>query len=177
MAKIQAIGGFDKELELRLLKDRVKIHYLEDALVFDEKVASQQVFKKQRTRWLAAQFRYAFQSIPDATWALLTRGKVDYFDKSFQFLLIPRLILLGIVSIGFLMALFPVIPFRGWLISMALVCGSSLLLAVPRRYFSLKALSAIAHLPTTFISMLLALVNMKKAKNNFLHTPHQVTES
>ena len=58
MANVNAVGGFDKELELKLLKDRNKIQYVHDALVLDEKVQKSEVFEKQRKRWLSAQFVY-----------------------------------------------------------------------------------------------------------------------
>jgi 1,2-diacylglycerol 3-beta-glucosyltransferase len=38
MQQIHTTGGFDKELEMRLLKQRIKINYLEKAICYDEKV-------------------------------------------------------------------------------------------------------------------------------------------
>ena len=38
MSTVTAIGGFDKEIELKMLKEGRKIVYLDDALVFDEKI-------------------------------------------------------------------------------------------------------------------------------------------
>jgi cellulose synthase/poly-beta-1,6-N-acetylglucosamine synthase-like glycosyltransferase len=58
MANVNAVGGFDKELELKLLKSKIKIEYLNDAIVFDEKIQKSDVFAKQRKRWLSAQFVY-----------------------------------------------------------------------------------------------------------------------
>jgi len=58
MQEVNAIGGFDKELELRLTEMGESIAYAEDALVYDEKVASSEVFARQRGRWLAAQYTY-----------------------------------------------------------------------------------------------------------------------
>jgi cellulose synthase/poly-beta-1,6-N-acetylglucosamine synthase-like glycosyltransferase len=46
----------DKELEILLLRDKHKILYESDAYVFDEKVASSDVFMNQRRRWIASQF-------------------------------------------------------------------------------------------------------------------------
>ena len=38
LSEISAVGGFDKILQLSVVERGIRIHYLEDALVFDEKV-------------------------------------------------------------------------------------------------------------------------------------------
>ena len=50
---LQDIGdtpGEDKEIDFRVLRDRCKIAYLPDALVYDEKIPNSKVFATQRTR-------------------------------------------------------------------------------------------------------------------------------
>ena len=50
MKSIKAVGGFDKEIELQILKETRIIGYLEDAYVYDEKVQKAEVFSNQRRR-------------------------------------------------------------------------------------------------------------------------------
>ena len=38
MLTVTAVGGFDKEIELKMLKEGRTIEYLDDAVVLDEKV-------------------------------------------------------------------------------------------------------------------------------------------
>ncbi|MFT5569928.1 MAG: cellulose synthase/poly-beta-1,6-N-acetylglucosamine synthase-like glycosyltransferase, partial [Cyclobacteriaceae bacterium] len=95
MSQIEALGGFDKELELSILKEHIKITFLPEAQILDEKVSSNKSFSNQRTRWIAAQIKYGIQAILPATKALVLHQNIDYFDKAFQFLLLPRLLLLG----------------------------------------------------------------------------------
>lgn len=177
MANINAIGGFDKELELSLLKEGINIQYLEDALVYDEKVAKEEVFTNQRTRWIAAQIRYGIGSFPDAFFHLLFRGNVNYFDKSLQFLLPPRLILLGILVLMSLTCLLVSPLSTAW--SFGLLAGyvAALALATPKKFFTKETLKACLLLPKTFLLMIVALKGFKKAKTNFLHTPHQSLQS
>lgn len=172
MRRIDAIGGFDKELELSLLKDQVTIEYLEDAYVYDEKVSNAEVFTNQRTRWIAAQIRYGLGSFGKALLQLVKTGNVDYFDKSLQFLLPPRLILLGILVL--LAAVTSGFQVYNWEIFTGLMSTYSLalILAVPARFFTRKTLRACLQLPKTFFLMLYAIGGYKKAKTNFLHTPH-----
>ena len=177
MAKIDAIGGFDKELELRLLKQRLTIGYLEDAYVYDEKVSAEEAFTNQRTRWIAAQIRYGVKSFGDALFQLITKLNVDCFDKSLQFLLPPRLILLGVITIlAFSFAIFQHtlwITMVGIWISLII----ALALATPKKYWNLSMLKACFRLPLTFWLMIKAFAGFKKAKTNFLHTPHQSVQS
>ncbi len=47
--------GEDREIDMQLMQRKIKMEFLDDALVYDEKVASAGVFEKQRVRWLEAQ--------------------------------------------------------------------------------------------------------------------------
>ena len=54
LSEISAISGFDKPLQLKIVESGNKIKYLEDALIFDEKIDNPNAFKQQRKRWLLA---------------------------------------------------------------------------------------------------------------------------
>lgn len=177
MSNIKAIGGFDKELELKLLKQRTTIGYLENALVYDEKVSAEKAFTNQRTRWIAAQIRYGVNSFGDALFHLITKFNLDYFDKSLQFLLPPRLILLGVETIlAFLLLVFQQ-EYAWWMLTSWSLLIAALALAIPKKYWSKNMLKACTKLPKTFWLMIKALAGFKKAKTNFLHTPHQSVQS
>ncbi|WP_425390686.1 glycosyltransferase [Ekhidna sp.] len=176
MKEIDAVGGFDKELELALLKNGHKIHYIEDAFVLDEKVSNDQVFEKQRTRWIAAQIRYGMKSFGNAFMKLLSTGNVDYFDKALQFVMPPRLILLGFLAILSVVSLF--IDFS-WAIAFGTALFAyvlSLILATPSWYKIKDLFKVAAHVPKSFVLMLKSVAGYKMAKTNFLHTPHQLKE-
>ncbi|WP_304959733.1 glycosyltransferase, partial [uncultured Parabacteroides sp.] len=94
LSNIQAIGGFDRALELTLFKAGKRIDYLPDAYVLDEKVQNRRDFARQRRRWLSAQFHYLREFIGDMPGALMNRNW-DFCDKLFQQMSIPRLLLSG----------------------------------------------------------------------------------
>ncbi|MGK0455618.1 MAG: cellulose synthase/poly-beta-1,6-N-acetylglucosamine synthase-like glycosyltransferase, partial [Paraglaciecola sp.] len=105
MSTVTAVGGFDKEIELKMLKEGRTIMYLEDAMVFDEKIQKPEVFGNQRRRWLSAQFHYFRIYFLNALKDLILKGNVDYFDKAIQFIQPPRILLLGAVlvfGVGFI---------------------------------------------------------------------------
>ena len=54
----------------------------------------------QRGRWLAAQYRYGKRFAKPAIAALLTKGNLDFFNKTLQMALPPRLILPGVLAMG-----------------------------------------------------------------------------
>ncbi|MEL6483393.1 MAG: glycosyltransferase family 2 protein, partial [Bacteroidota bacterium] len=97
MANVNAIGGFDKELELKLLRDGNTIEYLNDAYVLDEKVQKSEVFANQRKRWLSAQFVYFRRYVLSGLKELFLKGNLDFADKVYQMVSPPRVLLLGLV--------------------------------------------------------------------------------
>ncbi|MFT7031786.1 MAG: cellulose synthase/poly-beta-1,6-N-acetylglucosamine synthase-like glycosyltransferase [Cyclobacteriaceae bacterium] len=172
MTNINALGGFDKELELSLLKDNVKIKYLPKAKVLDEKVSDTHSFSNQRTRWIAAQIRFGISSFSDGVTQLFKKGNIDYFDKVLQFVFLPRLILLGTLTLLSLISIFlgQIVFFV--VFSVLILNALSLILATPRKYLSMRTFRLIGSLPIMFFNMIIAIGGYKKAKNNFLHTSH-----
>lgn len=178
MSTVKAVGGFDKEIELKMLKDGHKIAYLNDAMVYDEKIQKAEVFGNQRRRWLSAQLHYFRKDFLSALKDLFLKGNVDYFDKAIQFIQPPRVLLLG--SVILFGALFIVsnyilendITFSlSWLI-VAVACVLSFMFSIPRNFYSMKTLKAVASLPKGMFMMLLSLLKIKGANKKFIHTKH-----
>lgn len=173
MSEINVVGGFDKELELKILGSRKAIEYLPDAIVFDEKVQTAKVFTHQRRRWLASQFYYFGIHFLPALKALITSGNLDYFNKSFQHIHLPRILLLGITSILTIATWFfnPYFLSIWWTISFFLT-SVALMLSIPVRYYNVATLKAALALPMGFFSMFVSLLRIKGANKRFLHTRH-----
>lgn len=174
--QVQVVSGFDKEMEMVLLRQRVKVEYVERALIYDEKVQNEAVFEKQRTRWLAAQFRVMHQNLLPGFAALL-RGNFDYFDKVLQALLLPRLLLLGTLT-GLSVVLLLFGAFSPGLLAFAqlLVLLLTFYLAVPDRLRVLLGWKEVRKLPALFFRFARSVFNIGKAKEKFLHTPHGTDE-
>lgn len=173
MSDVEVVGGFDKELELRLLKNNYLIHYLSDALVLDEKVQNVQVFTKQRRRWLSAQFHYFGKHFIPATKALFNEANIDYFNKAFQYVQLPRILVLGLLSLLSIFSFFinPLWMTKFWLTATALIL-LALLLATPRKFYTFTTVKALFSLPVGFLFMILSLLRIKGANRNFIHTKH-----
>jgi cellulose synthase/poly-beta-1,6-N-acetylglucosamine synthase-like glycosyltransferase len=173
MSEINVVGGFDKELELKILGSRKAIEYLPDAIVFDEKVQNAKVFTQQRRRWLASQFYYFGIHFVPAIKALITKGNLDYFNKSFQHIHLPRILLLGITAIFMATTWFfnPHFVSLWWTLSFILT-AAALLLSIPLRYHNIATLKAALVLPMGFFFMFVSLMRIKGANKRFLHTRH-----
>ena len=172
MPEITAVGGFDKEMELRLLKQRIRFGYAPAALVYDEKTAKQGAFDNQRRRWLSAQVHYMKKYLFEGFVQLL-KGNIDFFDKVIQTLLLPRILLLGVVPIVFILSFIPGVPVARiywWLL--LIVTYLAILISVPPKYFNKQFLKAVCSLPMAFLSMLKLLFKLKGANKSFIHTPH-----
>ena len=178
MPKVQAVGGFDKELELRLLRDGHTIAYADGAQVYDEKVRGGDAFVTQRRRWIAAQAHYLHRFLGDALSHLVTQGAVDYANKALQMLLPPRAVLLGglpLVAAGAL-----ALGFVGWAIAYAalsVALGTALVLALPADRQDLRLGRALGHLPRGVFLMMTALLRSPGGNRTFLHTPHRTSDA
>lgn len=182
MLSVTAIGGFDKEIELKMLKAKHKIAYLDDALVYDEKVQKDEVFSNQRRRWLSAQLYYFRQDFGSSLKALITKGNIDYFDKAIQFIQPPRILLLGgVLSLGTLFLLLNIFfqtdsSFIYLWISVAVLCILAFVFSIPRAFYNIRTLNALSSLPKGMLLMLGSLMKIKGANKQFIHTKHSAVK-
>ncbi len=177
MSKIEAVGGFDKELELRILERKDVIEYLDDVYVYDEKVQRSEVFYNQRRRWISSQGRNFLTYLGPAFKQLL-RGNLNYFDKVYQWIHPPRVIyIVALVLISSAIIIFHPSSQMVMAWTLLLLGGIlSFLLAIPRRYYNFVTLKALFSLPKAFWLMLKALLQVKGSNKEFIHTEHTAVE-
>jgi cellulose synthase/poly-beta-1,6-N-acetylglucosamine synthase-like glycosyltransferase len=181
MSGVTAVGGFDKEIELKLLKAGHKILYLDDAYVYDEKVQKAEVFSNQRRRWLSAQLHYFRLYFWDSIKDLFVKGNFDYFDKAIQFIQPPRVLLLGsVVIFGMLFVLINIFLDGSILLTelwgaVAFFCLLAFLFAVPGSFYNSKTAQALLSLPGGMLLMLGSLLKIRGANKQFIHTRHTAT--
>lgn len=177
MADVNAIGGFDKQLELKIIKRRDRIEYLEDAFVLDEKIQNSKAFTSQRKRWISAQLYYLRKDFLLSFWHWLSKGNLDYFNKAFQFVQLPRVLMLGLVTLIAFISLFvnKTIFSTIWLVLWAMMVAG-FFLATPKKFYQMATLKALMALPKGFLLMFISLLFHKKAKTEFIHTEHTINE-
>jgi len=168
--------GEDREIDMQLMKHKIFMHFIDDAYVYDEKVSNPAVFEKQRVRWLEAQLNH-IKRFFDAGMKNSPKT-LTYFIKFFQNLLLPRLLLIMVLGLIFILLAFQwffsfniVMPPSIYWFSMIMAYALVLILSVPRRFYAFNTLKAIMQVPVLMIAMLRAILKMKSGRKEFLHTP------
>jgi cellulose synthase/poly-beta-1,6-N-acetylglucosamine synthase-like glycosyltransferase len=186
MATVDSVGE-DKEVELKIIRNKHKIEYVHDALIYDEKTSKSDVFVNQRRRWIAAQLDYFRSHFFDGLGQLFTKGNVDYFDKVIQMIMPPRIILAGVLfisvvvstvfnflSIDLINDLF-ITSYTLWL-DIFVLTAFGLIISIPRSFYNFKTFVALLKIPHGFLLMLISLFKIKGASKKFLHTTHDHVE-
>lgn len=175
LSRMDSIGGFDRELELQLLEGGIKVFFSRNVIVYDEKVANQQVFERQRKRWISSHFFYLRKYFWKG-WRKLLQGNVAFFNSSvLRNIQLPRLLNLGLLCITILISLilssYTYVHPLVW-VTLLLLNVLAMAFAVPRRFYNRKLLKSVILLPRLFAKMFLLLFKLKGANKTFIHTPH-----
>ena len=174
---LQDIGdtaGEDKEFEFRLLRLRKRMAFLDGEFVYDEKVASSEVFSNQRSRWLAIQIEFLKKYFVEG-WVQLLKGNIGFFNKVFQTFLFPRVLLIATLFIWLLWVIIFSPQFLVISIALIIALAVSLFMGIPARWFNKQLLVSFLQIPGALLSMIKALLKMGKANKQFIHTPHGET--
>ena len=172
MQHLVTMGGYDKELEMNLVLAGHTVGYLENALIYDEKIANPAGFEKQRTRWIAAQWQfltaYFGRGLADAR-----RGRFGSLFKVAQALILPRVLLLGLLGFCTLIGLISGNTLA-WAVPLVtlLLLMLSLLLAIPGYLRQRITGRELLLLPVLMLRFARAVLNIRKAFSTFLPTTH-----
>ncbi|HVU95081.1 MAG TPA: glycosyltransferase [Puia sp.] len=166
----------DKVIQLRIAERGVMIHYLESAVVFDEKVSSSKAFQNQRRRWVSGQYAFLWDSFPSACRQLL-KGDLNYFNLGFLHSAVPPrsflLVLLPLLVVaGFFMG-----TVWGWVCAGLLVLFFfSLRMGIPNSMINKDFWRAVAKLPGAVMIMFGTLFHLRRGHKSFIHTVHTKTD-
>ncbi len=171
----------DREVDFEIMKACICIEFIDDALVLDEKVGSNAVYERQRTRWLESQIIH-LRLFFDKKSGRIPKTR-DYWNKLFNNLMPPRLISLTsffLVFTIFLVEYFTgysiLYPSYGWWLGLMLVYLAVFPLSMPANLYNWSTFKAILHVPALIFSMVRALFKMKVSRKEFLHTPKAYTQ-
>ncbi|HSF46341.1 MAG TPA: glycosyltransferase family 2 protein [Chitinophagaceae bacterium] len=174
--------GEDREIDSIIIKEGIEIEYIPDANVYDEKVGSEQVFQRQRLRWMEAQLNHMALILSPSYF----KGRRDrnFWNRFIVVSMPPRvlliavfipILLLGLVSsyYGFEL-LRPSLYF--WIVLFVALCAS-MLIALPTKYLKWSVMSmALSKFFSAMLHMVTGLFKLKRGRKEFLHTPKSFTE-
>ena len=165
----------DREVDFEVMRAGIKIEFIEDAYVLDEKVSKREVFERQRTRWLESQVIHL--KLFFSQFNRIKKGK-EYYNKLFISLMPPRIIILlvfGLVFIIFLLQKatgYPILaPSYSWWLLITGIYITALLLSIPASHYSATTARSLIYVPVLMLAMVRALFKMKVSRKEFLHTP------
>jgi len=174
MSAIDSFGE-DKELELNLIERRIKIEYLENAYVYDEKIDKPENLVRQRTRWISNQIMYAKSHFFKALNQLFLKGNIDYFEKVLQHFQPPRILLGGIIFMATLISfLFNDQDLRFAWLTLFILFVISMFLALPRKFLNIKTLKIVYFIPLGALLMFKSLLSSRKTLKTFNATNHSI---
>jgi len=176
LPEIQNNPGEDREIDVQLVIKKMDVEYIEDAYVYDEKVASAAVFERQRVRWLEAQVTH-IKGFLQPKLASQRSSRV-FLHKFFQCFLLPRLlyialfgVMLVLLLVQYLFSASFIFPSAEIWIALTVLYFATLLLSIPGRFYTMTTFKAILHIPLLAVSMIKAMLKIKTNRRYFIHTP------
>jgi cellulose synthase/poly-beta-1,6-N-acetylglucosamine synthase-like glycosyltransferase len=163
-------AGFDKVLQMEILKRKKRIAFSKNAIVYDEKTSRSDQLVKQRARWFNTWFRFSGLGI-----GLLVRGLLGLNWNQFMFALLflrPPLFLVVLTSFLFMVAsLFIDSLFVYWVAAFALFF-LALLISLIHSKAETRIYKALAGIPLFMYYQLLSLLRVRKANKISVATQH-----
>jgi cellulose synthase/poly-beta-1,6-N-acetylglucosamine synthase-like glycosyltransferase len=170
----------DREVDFEMMKRGVKIQYLNDAIVLDEKVATKNVFENQRRRWIESQiihiklFFSKKENVKDKN--------INYWNKLFLNLIPPRIIFAAILFIIIIICLLQISlndNFTGlssglWM-TLVILYFIAITISIPSRYRRFSTLKALKSLPSIILTYFKAALTIRASRKEFIHTPKSFT--
>ena len=163
-------AGEDREMEALLLQQGIFIKYAPNIHVFDEKVSNQDNFQRQRMRWMTAQVQSLLRQLPKIPSAII-HGRINFVDKTIQQALIPRSILIVLLTvISVLMTILVPEWCAKWWILLGLL-AMALFVALPSQ-LRFRSFSKVFAIPGLVFRMLKNILHMDHKNTDFIHTEH-----
>lgn len=92
-------SDFTKSMEIELLKENIYVEYMEEIICYCKKAEDTSGYRKERQRWLSAQYRSTLLAFIQFPLAFL-QGKWDFCEKLFQWMMPSRFLLIAYIIAG-----------------------------------------------------------------------------
>jgi len=169
-------AGFDKVLQIDIVRQKNRIAFAKGAVVYDEKTSRSDQLVKQRARWFNTWFKYAALGF-----RLLGNGLVNFNWNQFLFAVLflrPPLFLIVLTSFLLMIASFFINTILAvyWLIAFALFF-LAVIIALVHSKAEKKIYKAMAAIPVFMYFQLLSLLKVRKANKISVATQHYHNKS
>ena len=159
-------GWEDKEMEALLMRQQIYIDYFDNIYVYDEKTRRMGDFNRQRSRWASTQLRSILSNIRFLPAALFYK-RYDMVDKIIQWMLMARMLLMGIIVVMSIIMPFIYMSLAvKWWIAFAVVM-LVFAIATPDYLVNKKWEHAFIKAPFIMLASLLNITKIIKTKKKF----------
>ncbi|SDM28058.1 glycosyltransferase [Pedobacter antarcticus] len=164
-------AGFDKVLQMQILKRGYRIAFAEKAIVFDEKTAKSNQLVNQRARWINTWFKYSGEGVK-----LIGRGLVNLNRNQFFCGLVfsrPPLFMLALVTVIGVFVDVVLLPEMLYFWGIAIICFLAVFFAA-LSYFKAPGIiyKALVNIPKFIFLQILSLLKAKRANEISVATVH-----
>jgi cellulose synthase/poly-beta-1,6-N-acetylglucosamine synthase-like glycosyltransferase len=165
-------GGFDKHMQIEIVKIVDRIAYAPDAVLYDEKVDDGDNFEKQRIRWITAHFKFlgkAFRLLYEG----FRRGDFNLIYFGYNLIRLPYFLLVLFSVIFMTTDWWLISPALGkvWLIALSLF-SASFAAIVTRSAEDRSVPISIWYIPIIFYHQFRALFKIRVHRKTLLKTQH-----
>jgi len=169
-------AGFDKLLQIEILKGKHRIAFARDAIVYDEKTSRSEQLIKQRARWFNTWFKYSGIGLK-----LLGQGiyNLNWNQSIFALMFLrPPLFLVLVASFLILISNFfvDIVLVYCWAIAFFLFL-SAFFLAMAHSNADKRIYKSLVGIPLFMFYQILSLLKIKKANTISVATQHYYTKS
>jgi cellulose synthase/poly-beta-1,6-N-acetylglucosamine synthase-like glycosyltransferase len=167
-----ALGGFDKKLQIQLVQKVKQIAFAADCIVYDEKVEDGDTLEKQRTRWIFTYFNYFKESFSLFIHGI-KRMRISEVMMGLMMLRPPLFILFFIGLLLMVSGLFlkPFIAVVWAMLFLLFILNFVWVIAAHSRQKGM--VQSLIHLPRMVIRQVKSLLKIKSASKDFLKTEHK----
>lgn len=162
----------DKALQLLLVNKGHRIAYAQEAIIFDEKVASFEQVSRQRSRWLNSYFRHSMEVLKTFFCGL---AKMDWNRLWFAVTtLMPPLFILVLLSLCLMLIFLFIKPWVSLVLALGLIgfaLGFVMILLLNRA--PQEVMQALPTVPLFVIGQMAGLLKIQQANRDFLATSHK----
>ena len=170
----------DREVDFEIMKAGIKIAFLDEVYVYDEKVSATNIFFRQRLRWLESHIFHLKLFLKEK---VTLKGK-EYWNRLFSVLIPPRVIFFLFFFISIILYIIEkifslklLIPeFLWWVVLMALFL-LTLIISLPGKKQKIITWKLFPALLVLIITYLKAFLGIRHRRKEFIHTPKNYSNS
>lgn len=159
----------DKEIEAMLFREDIFVDYFDDIQLFEEKAHSVKELHEKQGKYISAELNSFLSNLKHVPSAIMNK-QIDFLDKMFQWIMVPRTILVTVIALmSILMAcIYMTLAIKWWVLGALVTFVFAL--AVPDYIVDKNFDKTFAHAPIIMAYSLLNLIRANRSLSSFINS-------